>query len=235
MSARSEVKGGRSKATGVRDADSPRVLTHASYARALGFLAESDRRLARVLDEFGAPPTWFRAPGFSTLVYIVLEQQVSLASARAAYERLNKTISPLTPRRFLSLDSRTLKKVGFSRQKTEYCRGLARAVLGGRLDLAGLGRLGDEEAKTALMRHKGIGRWSADIYLVHALRRPDAWPVTDLALATAAVEVLELESRPTADDLEAIGEIWRPWRSVAARLLWHAYLCRRNGSGPRAM
>ena len=220
---------------GVSPLDHPRALTRSSYLRALQSLSKSDRRLARILNDLGAPPTWFRPPGFSTLVYVVLEQQVSLASAKAAYDRLNQTVSPLVPASFLSLDARTLKKVGFSRQKTDYCRRLARAAMSGALDLEGLARMGDDEAKAVLMGQKGIGQWSADIYLVHALRRPDAWPATDLALATAAFEELSLKTRPTADDLEAIGEWWRPWRSVAARLLWHAYLSKRNGSGPRAM
>ena len=221
--------------SGVGSLDRPRVLTRSSYLRALRALSKSDPRLARILDELGTPPTWFRLPGFPTLVYVVLEQQVSLASAKAAYDRLNQTVSPLTPESFLSLGSPTLKKVGFSRQKTDYCRRLAIAAMSGKLDLDRLARMSDDEAKEILMGQKGIGRWTADIYLVHALRRPDAWPATDLALATAAFEELGLKSRPTADDLEEIGEKWRPWRSVAARLLWHAYLSKRNGSGPRAM
>lgn len=212
-----------------------RTLTRESYHRALHVLSESDPCLARIFEDLGPPPTWFRSPGFSTLVYVILEQQVSLASAKAAYDRLNKTVSPLTPESFLSLNARTLKKVGFSRQKTDYCRRLARAVMSGVLDLNGLAEMDDDDAKTVLTAQKGIGRWTADIYLVHALRRPDAWPATDLALATAAFEELSLKTRPTTDDLEAIGEKWRPWRSVAARLLWHAYLSKRNGSGPRAM
>jgi DNA-3-methyladenine glycosylase II len=207
-------------------------LTAATLPDALADLTARDARLARIVAEFGPPPLWPRAPGFPSLLRIILEQQVSLASAQAAFERLLGVASPLTPERFLELDDATLKAAGFSRQKTRYGRALAGALLSGDLDLAGLDALDDDAVRTALTRIVGIGRWTADIYLLLALRRPDVWPAGDLALATAARHALGLPVTPRSDELETIGEAWRPWRAVAARVLWHFYLSR--GSQKRA-
>jgi DNA-3-methyladenine glycosylase II len=206
----------------------PVALTRQSLHRAARILARRDRDLARILRDFGPPPMWARRPGFSTLIHIILEQQVSLASARAAYLRLRAAIAPVTPRRFLALGDARLKAIGFSRQKTAYGRGLARAILDGRLDLAALGHMHDDSARSELLAIKGIGPWTADIYLLMALRRPDVWPPGDLALAVAAQRVKGLASRPTYDELAAMSHAWRPWRAVAARLLWHDYLSRRT-------
>jgi DNA-3-methyladenine glycosylase II len=167
---------------------------------------------------------WAREPGFPTLIHIILEQQVSLASARAAYDRLLVAASPLTPARFLELDDAELKTIGFSRQKTAYGRELAGAILDGRLNLTELGTLDDADVRSELMGIKGIGPWTADIYLLMALRRPDVWPSGDLALASAAQRVKRLAARPTPDELDTLGADWTPWRAVAARLLWHYYL-----------
>jgi DNA-3-methyladenine glycosylase II len=204
--------------------DARTVLTEEGLARGLRVLAERDPDLARILADLGPPPLWAREPGFPTLIHIILEQQVSLASARAAYGRLLAAAAPLTPLRFLELDDPTLKEIGFSRQKSGYGRGLARAIVEGRLDLAALGGMDDGAARAALTQIKGIGPWTADIYLLMALRRPDIWPTGDLALAAAVQRVKGLRARPTEDELEEIGARWRPWRAVAARLLWHYYL-----------
>lgn len=193
-----------------------------------------DHDLARLFAEFGTPPEWFREPGFPTLVHIILEQQVSLASARAAFTRLQSLASPLTPERFLALDDVQLKGAGFSRQKILYGRHLAEAVAGGRLNLEAFGGMEDAEVKAALTSVKGIGSWTADIYLLMSLRRPDAWPAGDLALAVAMQEVKRLASRPAPLELAAIAEAWRPWRAVGARLLWNYYLNRRATTVPRS-
>ncbi len=190
-------------------------------------LAHQDARLAAVVERHGAPPLWAREPGFPTLLHIILEQQVSLASARAAFTRLLALASPLTPERFLELDDITLKIVGFSRQKTRYGRELAHAVLTGALDLNALADLDDDAVRAALTSVKGIGRWTSDIYLLMALGRPDVWPVGDLALAVSARSVLGLDQLPANPELLQIAESWRPWRAVAARILWHGYLCER--------
>jgi DNA-3-methyladenine glycosylase II len=202
----------------------PDPLTDATLLAALADLTARDPRLARIVAEFGPPPLWAREPGFPTLVHIILEQQVSLASARAAFDRLLSIASPLTPERFLELDDATLKAVGFSRQKTRYGRELAAAVLSGSLALDGLHELDDSEVAAALTSVVGIGRWTADIYLLMALRRPNAWPTGDLALAIAARHALDLAATPGTAELAALGEAWRPWRAVAARVLWHFYL-----------
>jgi DNA-3-methyladenine glycosylase II len=206
----------------------PVPLTEESLARGLHVLSSRDPDLAQILEQLGPPPMWAREPGFPTLVHIILEQQVSLASARAAYDRLLAAASPLTPERFLELDDAALKAIGFSRQKTTYGRCLSRAIVEGRLDLAALGAMDDATARSALVQIKGIGPWTADIYLLMALRRPDVWPSGDLALAKAAQRIKRLAVCPTPDELDAIGADWRPWRAVAARLLWHDYLDSRN-------
>jgi DNA-3-methyladenine glycosylase II len=203
-------------------------LDEEKLAESTARLAASDVRLASVVELYGVPPLWAREPGFPTLLHIILEQQVSLASARAAFQRLLALASPLTPERFLELDDVTLRAVGFSRQKSRYGRELAQAVLAGRLDLTALSSLDDETVRAALTSVTGIGRWSADIYLLMALGRPDVWPRGDLALAVAARSVLGLPATPTSDQLVAEAESWRPWRAVAARILWHAYLSERQ-------
>jgi len=206
------------------DAQGILPLTEGTLAHGLNVLCDRDPDLAQIHTRLGPPPMWAREPGFPTLIHIILEQQVSLASAQAAYDRLLAAAAPLTPARFLEFDDPTLKAIGFSRQKTGYGRELARAILDGRLDLGGLETSDDASARSQLIQIKGIGPWTADIYLLMALRRPDVWPSGDLALANAAQRVKRLASRPTPEELDSLGADWRPWRAVAARLLWHYYL-----------
>jgi DNA-3-methyladenine glycosylase II len=203
-------------------------LTAETLADGVRWLCERDPDLARVETAWGLPPLWAREPGFPTLIHIILEQQVSLASARAAFDRLSALVSPLTPEGFLALDDAALKGAGFSRQKAGYGRILARSIVEGRLDLRALEGKPDGEVRAELCAVKGIGPWSAGIYLLMALRRPDVWPSGDIALASAAQEVKRLAARPNPEDLAAIAAAWRPWRAVAARLLWHHYLSRRS-------
>lgn len=202
----------------------PLSLGDESLARAVRLLSRRDPDLARVVKKHGPPPMWAREAGFSTLVHIILEQQVSLASARAAHSKLLEVAAPLTPHRFLSLDDSTLKAVGFSRQKTLYGRELARSIVDGLLDLDSLVLMDDASVRSELIKIKGIGRWTADIYLLMVLRRPDIWPAGDLALAVAAQHVKRLKTRPAPDQLDKLALAWSPWRAVAARILWHHYL-----------
>jgi DNA-3-methyladenine glycosylase II len=167
---------------------------------------------------------WNREPGFATLLQIILEQQVSLASARAAFLRLLSAVPHLSAAEFLKLDDQRLKQIGFSRQKIRYARILAQKVLTEQIQLGELSSLSDDEVRTELQKITGIGRWTADIYLLMALRRPDIWPAGDLALIRAAQEVKKLESRPSTEEFAKLGEKWKPWRAVAARILWHHYL-----------
>lgn len=209
----------------------PSPLTKGALDAAVAELAARDPDLARIVERHGAPPLWDREPGFATLVHLVLEQQVSLASARAAFDRLLAVVDPLTPARFLELDDAQLLAIGFSRQKARYGRALARAILSGDLDLEQLGSLHDDEVHAALQSVPGIGPWTSTVYLLMVLLRPDLWPVGDIALAESVGQVKGLGRRPGPAEMEGLGEAWRPWRSVAARLFWHDYLARRGRAG----
>jgi DNA-3-methyladenine glycosylase II len=202
-------------------------LTARGFGRAVSALVARDGDLAAIVARHGRPQFWHREPGFATLVLVILEQQVSLASARAAYDRLLARVGGrLDPDRLLGLSDEALRTAGCSRQKTRYCRALAAAVKSGDLPLDALDGMPDGEARARLETVVGIGRWTADVYLLAALRRPDVWPVGDLALVAALQRVKGLAERPTPAAMTRAGEYWRPWRSVAARLLWHEYLSR---------
>ena len=198
-------------------------------------LAAHDADLARVLARYGPPPLWRRRPCFATLVRIILEQQVSLASARAVYNRLAAMVVPFSAVRFRRLEGPALREAGLTRQKSTYLLALAEAIATGRLQLKALPDMADDEARQVLMQIKGIGPWTADIYLLMALRRPDIWPRGDLALNTALKAIKHLEGRQTEADLAAIAAHWRPWRAVAARMLWHYYLSTRGRPAPEDM
>lgn len=204
------------------------VLDELAFARGVSELARRDAHLAEVVAQHGTPPFWTREPGFATLLYIILEQQVSLASAKATYAKLLAEVKLLTPRRFLKLTTRQLKRVGFSRQKMLYARLLAKEMASRRLQLPALHGMDDEAVRARLTALKGIGPWTAENYLLMALRRPDVWPAHDLALQIAVQQVKGLRKRPTPDKLEKMSEAWRPWRSVATRIFWHHYLSTRR-------
>jgi DNA-3-methyladenine glycosylase II len=200
----------------------PQLITEKTLLEAVQILCEQDADFASIYRQYGPPPLWDRVPGFKTLVHIILEQQVSLASAKAAFDRLNESIK-LTPHNLLTLSDAQMLAIGFSRQKTRYVRLLSQSILDG-FDLDGLAKLDDLEVRVRLTAHTGIGNWTADIYLLMALGRPDIWPVGDLALQVAYQKIKGLTERPLGPTFEAIGELWKPWRSVAARMLWHYYL-----------
>jgi DNA-3-methyladenine glycosylase II len=206
----------------------PKTLDETSLATAARELAQRDGKLALSLEKYGVPPLWERPPGFATLVYIILEQQVSLASAKAAFARLEQTLGQVTPAAFLSLDNTALKAIGFSGQKMRYCRLLAEAIEEQHFIVEDLADLPDEKARAALTSFKGIGEWTANNYLLTALLRPDVWPAGDLALVVAWRDLQGSDTRPTQDELAKQATNWRPFRSVAARLLWNYYL---KGSG----
>lgn len=205
-----------------------RSQTANDFREALERLAATDANLAAALDRFGEPNFWHREPGFATLVLFILEQQVSLASGAAAFNRLRARVGEITPAAVLVPTDGELREDGFSRQKTRYMRELAGAVLDGRIDLARLDSEPDDEVRHQLLGLIGIGPWTADVYLLSCLRRPDVWPVFDRALQVATGEVLALESVPDPNRLLELGEPWRPHRSTAARLMWHAYLSKRG-------
>lgn len=205
--------------------DTISTLTEAEFPQTLELLTTRDHDLRKVIETHGNPPFFHRAPGFQTLIHIILEQQVSLASAKAAFERTKQKLGDdFAAADFLKLNDEELKSLGFSRQKTVYSRGLANAVASGELDLEQLEFLPDDAVKNELVKLKGIGRWTADIYLLMCLLRTDAFPVGDLGLIVGAQTVKGLPERPTAEKLEQIAETWRPFRAVATRIVWHYYL-----------
>jgi DNA-3-methyladenine glycosylase II len=211
-------------------------LTETTLTQAVDQLVARDALLAAAVARHGRPPLWAREPGFATLVHIVLEQQVSLASARAAFDRLRAARDPLTPASFLELDDRALLEIGFSRQKARYGRELASAVSEGRLVLEALPSLDDDAVDAHLTRVPGIGPWTATIYRLMVLGRPDAWPAHDIALAQAVADLQGRARRPDPVEMAGLADRWRPWRAVAARILWHHYLStageRRRRSSP---
>ena len=210
------------------------VLDERSFAESVAELCGADPDLAAIVERHGIPEFWAREPGFATLVLLILEQQVSLASARAAYQRLVVRLGGLTPRGVLESTDAELRGDGFSRQKNRYVRSLAAAIEDGGLDLEGVAALDDDAVRGALVALPGIGPWTAEVYLLSALRRPDTWPTGDIALQEGARRAKGLGRRPSADELEAIGEAWRPQRASAARLLWHLYLSDNGRSEPGA-
>jgi DNA-3-methyladenine glycosylase II len=199
-------------------------LSPETLGLAVAELAARDPDLAAVVERFGPPPLWARRPGFSTLVRIILEQQVSLRSAAAAYARLQAVAGRVTPARVAAIGERDLRAAGLTRQKAAYCRGVARAIVAEGLDLGGLDGLPDDDVRAALIELPGIGPWTVDIYLLMALRRPDVWPNGDLALARALQRVKRLRRAPGEDRMARVARKWAPWRAAAARVLWHFYL-----------
>ena len=173
------------------------MLTEETLAEAVAELCRRDADLAAVVARHGLPPLWARKPGFATLIHIILEQQVSLALAKAAFDKLAVVLGTLSPRKFLALDDAQLKAIGFSWQKTAYARHLAQAIVARQFNPNKLVLMSDEDARASLIQLKGIGHWTADIYLLMVLRRPDVWPVGDLALQLAAQRIKHLEARPT--------------------------------------
>jgi DNA-3-methyladenine glycosylase II len=199
-----------------------------SFIQGIEELIKRDRDLAKIIDLYEYPPQWNREPGFATLIRIILEQQVSYASAQATFKRLNYAVDYLSPESFLTLDDLQLKSIGFSRQKTNYGRILAQAVLDRTLDLTSLETLADGEIRQKLTAIKGIGNWTVDIYLMMALQRQDIFPSRDLAVAIAVKEIKDLAVRPTILELETIAQTWQPYRAIATKILWHYYLKRKS-------
>lgn len=209
-------------------ADSPsRIasLTHSTLARAVVHLSRRDRELARIVRTHGTPPLWARRPGFATLSQIVLEQQVSLAAARTLYWRLSKQFrGGWTPAAILREGTTGLVGRGVTRQKAGYLFSLAERIARGTLVLRSLSRATDGEAQRQLIACHGIGPWTANVYLLMALRRPDVWPPGDLALQKALSRLLGLERTLTNQEAIEYASQWTPYRAVAARILWCGYL-----------
>ena len=187
-------------------------------------LSEIDNDLETIFKTDGVPPLCARRTGFATLIKIIIEQQVSLASAKAINDKLHKKIIPFTPSRFLEIGKTGLRKLGLTRQKSSYCINVANAVTDDKFSFSSLIKLGDNNAKNELVKLKGVGPWTADIYLLMAMRRADIWPKGDIALAKAMKKVKRLKVLPSYEKQLKIAELWGPYRSVAARMLWQHYI-----------
>ena len=204
------------------------TLTDETYLRAVSVLCMKESSFASVVSKWGNPPFWTHSSGFPGIVIAILAQQVSLESAKAAFTKLEDVSGAFNPDAFLSLDDDTLRAIGFSRQKASYVRGVARGIMAGEIDLEALESMGNADARKSLMELRGIGAWTADTYLLFSLRRADVWPSGDLALAKAIQELRGLATTPGSEEVDGIAGRWRPWRAVAARILWHQYLCERG-------
>lgn len=191
-------------------------------------LAAKDAHLHHIINQFGYPPLWVRPNTFETLVLTILEQQVSLASAYAAYKRLKGKTDVIEPHTFLQLTDEELRACSFTRQKIGYVRGLATSIVNNEIDLEHLATQPDDVVRTTLKKLKGIGDWTVDIYLLHALQRTDVFPLGDLALVNALKGVKGLDAGTTKETLLQIAEPWKPYRSMATMLLWHYYIQKRG-------
>lgn len=196
----------------------------AALRQHLNHLAQRDADLAAALQRLGYPPSRVRRPGFATLLQIMTAQQLSTYAAAAIWGRLETALAgQVTAERFLSLDDPALRAVGFGPRKVVHGRLLAEAVLSGRLDLDRLAEEPDDVLTQAITAQKGFGRWSAEIYLLFALRRADVFPADDLALQVGLQRLRGLETRPDRKVTTALAETWRPYRGAAAIFLWHLY------------
>lgn len=195
-------------------------------------VAAKDGDLKNIVSTLGYPPLWVRPNTFATLVLIILEQQVSLAAAYAAFQKLREKVKTITPQAILELSDAELRACYFTRQKTGYVRGLATAILNNDVDLKNLDRQPDDAVREQLKKRKGIGDWTVDIYLIHALRRTDVFPVGDLALVNAMKRVKGLPATTTKEALLKLAEPWRPYRTFATLLFWHYYIQTRGIKNP---
>lgn len=202
----------------------PRRLDEQSIAQGLSCLVCDDSELAAVVERHGPPPLWARRPGMASLVRIILEQQVSLVSARALYRRVAGELGGISADTVLACGAAGLRRLGVTRQKASYCVEVAERITAGDLNLRRVARAPVPAAREELMRVKGIGPWTAEVYLLMVLRRPDIWPTGDIALLTALQHLRRLPERPTAEQAADHARRWAPWRAVAARVLWHGYL-----------
>lgn len=198
-----------------------RKLSREGLREAMAELAARDADFARAHDEVGVPPLRRRRQGFETLLRAIVAQQVSVAAASAIWARVQTAVDPLEPARFLKASDAALRAAGLSRQKIAYGRGLASDLVTGRVRLDRLGRMSDEDAIAELVKIKGIGRWSAEVYLLFAHGRADMWPVDDVGLMVGMQRIKRLDERPKRAEMLVLGEPWRPWRGAAALFLWH--------------
>ena len=205
-----------------------RTFDEDSFKPTCDILTSKDRDLRRVIKEHGYPPMWTRPATFQTLILTILEQQVSLASAYAAFNRLRDYVGAITPETILGLTDEELRACYFSRQKIVYARELARSIQSKQLRLKKLNSISDEEVRLEMKRIKGIGDWTVDVFLMHALRRTDLFPLGDIALVNSLKTIKQLDPSINKEKMLAIAEPWRPFRTIAAMILWHDYIQKRG-------
>lgn len=191
-------------------------------------LSKKDAHLQSIIDQYGYPPLWVRKPVFETLIHIILEQQVSLASAKAALTKLKEKIGTVTPKKLLLLSDAELKACYFSRQKIVYARCLAETIQNAKLSIKKLQSMPDEQVREALLTIKGIGHWTVDVFLMMVLHRTDLFPTGDIALMNSVRHIKQLPPHTTKEKILQIADAWRPYRTIAAYLFWHAYIKRKN-------
>lgn len=199
------------------------TLTLRTLRSDLRALAARDPQVAAALERFGYPELRTRPPGFEALLRAIVAQQISVQAAASIWKRIETRVAPLTPAAYCAVSDDDLRACGLSRQKLLYMRSLAELVASGEVPLEALDALEDEDAIAQLVKIKGIGRWTAEIYVMFALRRRDVWPADDLGLMVGMQRVKQLRTRPDRKRMLRLGEAWRPWRSAAAHLCWHYF------------
>lgn len=204
------------------------IFSEADLANACNRLAKKDPHIKEIIKQHGYPPFWSRKPSFETLIHIILEQQVSLASAKAALVKLKEKIGAVTPKKLLLLSDEELKACYFSRQKIIYARCLTNAIESGEISIKKLQHLSDEEVRSSLTQIKGIGNWTVDVFLMMVLHRTDLFPTGDIALMNSVRHIKQLPSHTAKEKILELAEVWRPNRTVAAFIFWHAYIKRKN-------
>jgi len=208
----------------------PKVLRFhkENFSSLCDLLSKKDLHLQAIIRQYGYPPMWTRTASFSTLIHIILEQQVSLASAKAAFIKLKEKLVTITPEKLLLLTDEEMKACYFSRQKMIYARHLAEAIVSKQLNLKKLSFLPDEKIREELKKIKGIGDWTVDVYLLFALQRTDIFPTGDLAMINAFKEIKQVEKQISKEEIISLSESWKPHRSIATILLWHYYIQKRG-------
>jgi DNA-3-methyladenine glycosylase II len=207
-----------------------RIGSEADLKEGVAALVSACPHLARIHALAGDPPLRKRPRGFEGLARVIVGQQLSIASAEAIWGRARATVEPFAAATLLAVPDRDFRKAGLSRSKIATLRELAAAIDQGALNLAALDRAPEEVIHAELTALKGIGPWTADIYIMFSLARADAWSPGDLALQHAVKDALLLAERPSLVQMNEVSEVWRPWRGVAARLLWSYYALRRKSA-----
>lgn len=205
-----------------------KVFTDKNFISICATLAKQDADLHSIIHQYGYPPMWKRNATFETLVHIILEQQVSLASALAALNKLKEKIGEITPDKLLLLSDEELKACYFSRQKIIYTKHLANEIISGQLNLEDVSLMDNDAVRRELIKIKGIGNWTVDVYLMMVLQRSNLFPLGDVALMKSIKETKQLPKETSKEAIAMIAEKWKPHQTIAAFILWHGYLCKRK-------